>query len=141
MRLLVPPRDTIDVDTPVRLNVAAVLAFPERSMTASGLRRETARGRLMVERVVANGSRVCVLDVIGQIGASRRARTQLVGFGQLPLSIVDVADFEPGGLQRLFVDFAPSNAPRPGSHLSRGLGGARARQLLGFIGELRQKRS
>src|SRR6267378_2293982 len=51
MRCAVPPRDTIDVDTPLRLSVAAALAFPDGSMTASGLRREGARGRLVVERI------------------------------------------------------------------------------------------
>jgi hypothetical protein len=33
---------------------------------------------------------------------------QLVGSGKLPLSIIDMADFEAGGLQRFFVDFAQS---------------------------------
>jgi hypothetical protein len=33
---------------------------------------------------------------------------QLVGFGRLPLSMIEMADFEPGGLRRLFVDFAPA---------------------------------
>jgi hypothetical protein len=31
--------------------VAASLAFPDGSMTASGLRRESARGRLIIERI------------------------------------------------------------------------------------------
>ena len=38
-------------DTPLRLNVAAALAFPDGSMTASGLRRECTRGRLIIERI------------------------------------------------------------------------------------------
>jgi hypothetical protein len=38
-------------DAPIRLSVAAKLAFPDGSMTASGLRREAARGRLLVERI------------------------------------------------------------------------------------------
>jgi hypothetical protein len=38
-------------DEPIRLSVAAVLAFPDGSMTASGLRREAARGRLTIERI------------------------------------------------------------------------------------------
>src|ERR1700722_4912690 len=37
--------------TPLRLKVAATLAFPDGSMTASGLRREAARGRLVIERI------------------------------------------------------------------------------------------
>jgi len=46
-----PPRDQIADDTPLRLDVAAALAYPDDSMTASGLRREAARGRLAIERV------------------------------------------------------------------------------------------
>ena len=41
----------LTADTPLRLSVAAALAFPDGSMTASGLRREGARGRLVVERI------------------------------------------------------------------------------------------
>ena len=37
--------------TPLRLKVAATLAFPDGSMTASGLRREGVRGRLVIERI------------------------------------------------------------------------------------------
>ena len=50
-RTTLPPHDEIRPNTPVRLSVAAALAFPDGSMTASGLRRERARGRLVVERI------------------------------------------------------------------------------------------
>jgi hypothetical protein len=40
----------ISADTPLRLDVAAALAYPDGSMTASGLRREHKRGRLIIER-------------------------------------------------------------------------------------------
>jgi hypothetical protein len=46
-----PSPDEIKPDTPLRLGVAAILAFPDGSMTASGLRRESARGRLVIERI------------------------------------------------------------------------------------------
>ena len=46
-----PPREQITSDTPLRLGVAAAIGFPDGSMTASGLRRECARGRLVVERI------------------------------------------------------------------------------------------
>src|SRR5262249_37687351 len=45
-----PPRDHIADDTPLRLDVAAALAYPDGSMTASGLRKEAGRGRLEIER-------------------------------------------------------------------------------------------
>jgi hypothetical protein len=38
-------------DTPLRLDDAAKIAFPDGGMTASGLRREAKRGRLVIERV------------------------------------------------------------------------------------------
>jgi len=41
----------IGQDTPLRLNLAAAIAYPDGSMTASGLRREASRGRLVIERV------------------------------------------------------------------------------------------
>jgi uncharacterized protein len=37
-----------------------------------------------------------------------KAIGELVGSGALPLSIVDMADFEPGGVQKFFADFAPA---------------------------------
>lgn len=103
--------------------------------TGSG---KSATARLLVEHVVAGGARVCVLDTIksdwwgitssasgrepglpfrilggphGHVplhSASGEAIGELVGAGKLPLSIVDMADFEPGGIQRFFIDFAAS---------------------------------
>jgi hypothetical protein len=43
-------RSAIGPDTPLRLHVAASIAYPDGSMTASGLRREIQRGRLECER-------------------------------------------------------------------------------------------
>ena len=40
----------IKPDTPLRLDVAARIAYPDGSMTKSGLRREIKRGRLVPER-------------------------------------------------------------------------------------------
>src|SRR5512133_877136 len=48
--LTLPSRDQIADDVPLRLDVAAALEYPDGSMTASGLRREAARGRLVIER-------------------------------------------------------------------------------------------
>ena len=46
----IPDQRCIAPDTPLRLDVAASLAYPDGSMTASGLRREAAKGRLVIER-------------------------------------------------------------------------------------------
>ena len=51
-----------DPDAPLRLSVAAKLAFPDGSMTASGLRREAARGRLRIERI-ANKDFVTLAEI------------------------------------------------------------------------------
>ena len=50
---------------PIRLSVAAALAFPDGSMTASGLRREAARGRLTIERIA--GKDFTTLQAINQM--------------------------------------------------------------------------
>jgi len=42
---------SIGDNEPLRLAVAAAYAFPDGSMTISGLRREEARGRLLIERI------------------------------------------------------------------------------------------
>ena len=42
-------RSAIGPDTPLRLHVAAGIAYPDGSMTTSGLRREIQRGRLECE--------------------------------------------------------------------------------------------
>jgi hypothetical protein len=103
--------------------------------TGSG---KTSTEKLAVEQVVAEGFRVCVLDAIKSdwwgitssangdrpglafkiLGGPRghvplhssagKVIGQLVGSGKLPLSIIDMADFEAGGLQRFFIDFAPA---------------------------------
>jgi uncharacterized protein len=99
---------------------------------------KTSTAKLAIEQVVAEGARVCVLDPFKSdwwgitssadgkraglpfhiLGGPRghmplhssagKAIGELVATGALPLSIIDMADFEAGGLQRFFVDFAPA---------------------------------
>ena len=49
MKRAMPPRDLVGPETPLQLDVAAALAYPGGSMTASGLRKEASRGRLAVD--------------------------------------------------------------------------------------------
>jgi hypothetical protein len=102
-------------------------------MTGSG---KTTTAKLIVEHVVAEGARVCILDPLksdwwgltssadgkraglpfqilggphGHVplhSGAGKAIGELVARGSLPLSIIDMADFEAGGLQAFFVDFA-----------------------------------
>src|ERR1700751_4753168 len=44
-------REIADQSVPLRLATAAKIAFPDGSMTASGLRSEAKKGRLVVERI------------------------------------------------------------------------------------------
>lgn len=103
--------------------------------TGSG---KTSTSKLLIETAVANGARVCVLDPIKSdwwgltssadgkreglpfhiLGGPRGhvplhaqaggAIGEIVGNGSLPLSILDMADFEMGGLQTFFTHFAPA---------------------------------
>jgi hypothetical protein len=47
----IPGIESVSKDAPLKLALAAKLAFPDGSMSASGLRREAGKGRLVVERV------------------------------------------------------------------------------------------
>jgi hypothetical protein len=50
-RATIPDRSEIGPNTPLRIDVAAAVAYPDGSMGTKGLRREAARGRLVIERV------------------------------------------------------------------------------------------
>jgi hypothetical protein len=99
---------------------------------------KSSTGRLLIEKMVAEDFRVCILDTIKSdwwgivsnasgkqaglpfkiLGGPRghvplhssagKVIGNLVGSGKLPLSVIDMADFEAGGIQRFFVDFAPA---------------------------------
>src|SRR5262245_40904316 len=75
-----PAREDIGDDQPVRLAVAAALAFPDGSMTASGLRREAARGRLVVERIAGKDyTTLANIELMreGSYAASKQRRPSL----------------------------------------------------------------
>jgi len=88
MRSRIPELDRVGPDTPLRLDMAARLAFPplpngKPSMTASGLRREAARGRLAVERIA--GKDFTTLEAI----ANMRALCRLA---QVPQGSISASD-------------------------------------------------
>jgi hypothetical protein len=79
-----PARSEVGDDTPLRLAVAAVLAYPDGSMTASGLRREAARGRLVIERTA--GKDYTTLAAIEKMRALCRVQGKALARGFDPRS-------------------------------------------------------
>src|SRR5690349_25147390 len=69
--------DRVTSDAPLRLSVAAKLAFPDGSMTASGLRREALRGRLQVERIA--GKDYTTLEAINEMRKLCRVQARELG--------------------------------------------------------------
>ena len=61
---------TIDRNAPLRLARAAELAFPDGGMTASGLRKEAAKGRLTIYRI-ANKDFVTLAAIDEMLAACR----------------------------------------------------------------------
>jgi hypothetical protein len=67
------------LDCPLRLAVAAKVAFPDGSMTASGLRREADRGRLVIERIA--GKDYTTLNAIAEMRKLCRVEVKDPAFG------------------------------------------------------------
>jgi hypothetical protein len=65
------PRLVVDNDAPLRLADAIEIAFPRGGITVSGLRKEAARGRLIVERIA--GKDFVMLAAINAMRAECRA--------------------------------------------------------------------
>jgi hypothetical protein len=75
--------DDIRPDTPLRLDVAAALAYPDGSMTASGLRREHKRGRLIIERT-AGKDYTTLAEIERMRGLCREGYTRRVSGSERP---------------------------------------------------------
>jgi hypothetical protein len=67
-----PPHELIGHDTPLRLDVAAAIAFPGGAMTASGLLNEYMRGNLVVEKIA--NKYFTTLDAVAEM--RKRCRQQ-----------------------------------------------------------------
>jgi hypothetical protein len=90
-----PARGEVGDDTPLRLAVAAVLAYPDGSMTASGLRREAARGRLVIERT-AGKDYTTLAAAIEKMRALCRVQGKPLACGSDPRSGTPTARSESG---------------------------------------------
>jgi hypothetical protein len=87
----------IGLDTPLRLNRAVEIAFPEGGMTVSGLRREARRGRLSIE--VIAGKQFTTLRAIEQMRDVCRAEARVpdCGFNQRNVTERDDSFTDPHG--------------------------------------------
>jgi hypothetical protein len=74
-----PARSEITDETPLRLAVAAALAYPDGSMTASGLRKEAKKGRLAIERTA--GKDYTTLRAIEEMRQLCRLRLEVRDYG------------------------------------------------------------
>jgi len=87
-------------DTPLRLDSAAKIAFPDGGMTAAGLRREWKRGRLVIERVA--GKDFTTLNHIERMREQCRVEQSRPDYGKDLSAATSAAD---------------SPTPQPGSFL------------------------
>ncbi|WP_249155454.1 excisionase [Bradyrhizobium japonicum] len=103
--------DQILPDAPLRLSVAAKLAFPDGSMTASGLRREAARGRLELERIA--GKDYTTLDAIGRMRKLCRVQARELGSINASPDIETASSFtKPSGSSKTAIAISPQDALR-----------------------------
>ncbi len=72
----------IGPNTPLRLAEAAALAFPNGGMTAAGLRREHARGRLVIEKICNKD--YCTLAAIDDMRELCRDQKKVPASGSVP---------------------------------------------------------
>src|SRR5262245_4650775 len=103
---------TVAPDQPLRLSTAAALAFPDGSMTASGLRREADRGRLAIERIA--GKDFTTLTAIAEMREKCRvpAKVQGCGFAQSGVTRQANSNPTPRGSSSMQENISPQDALR-----------------------------
>ena len=105
--LEVPNSFDISPDQPIRLAMAAKIAFPDGSMTASGLRRERDRGRLVVEKIA--GKEYTSLAQIERMRELCRveAKVQGSGYGQKSGTLPEALSGDPPGSSSMAKGISP----------------------------------
>lgn len=104
--------NAVNLNTPLRLNTAAALVFPDGSMTGSGLRREAARGRLVIERIAGKD-----FTTLGNIDKMRKlcrveAKVPISGSGKRNESATENLSADQAGLSSTMVGTSPQDALR-----------------------------
>jgi hypothetical protein len=96
---------------PLRLATAAKIAFPDGSMTASGLRREAKKGHLVVERI-ANKD-YTTLEAIARMRELCRVQAREPDFtSERPDSATEGSSAKPCGSSRTVTAISPRDALR-----------------------------
>jgi hypothetical protein len=96
---------------PLRLDIAARIAYPDGSMSVSGLRREAARGRLVIERVA--GKDYTTLQAIEEMRTLCRLERKGPGFGSAASDVmVKEMSADPHGSSLTTTSISPRDALR-----------------------------
>jgi hypothetical protein len=82
--------DPVDLNTPLRLDLAVKIAFPFGGMSVSGLRREAQRGRLLLEKIA--GKHFVTLNAIERMRELCRDDQNRQGSGSNPRSLTLTAN-------------------------------------------------
>lgn len=107
----IPSRDLIGPDTPLRLDVAAAIAYPDGSMSSSGLRAESRRGRLVIERTAGKDyTTLANIDRMREL-CRREAKAQDCGSGQRDVTMmVTSPTLQPGSSEMTAADKSAQDA-------------------------------
>src|SRR5438105_1096836 len=109
-----PSPETIRPDTPLRLAVAAALAYPDGSMTANGLRREAKRGRLVIERTA--GKDYTTLANIERMRQACRVEGKDLDYGSVQGGGTAQVSTQHSGSSSTATDTSPQDALRVKLH-------------------------
>jgi hypothetical protein len=93
-----PANDNILPDHPLRLEDAIKCGFPYGGMTVSGLRREAARGRLIIERIankdftslrnIEEMRKLCRVKAEGRVCGGEKSAAPVVGLSRKELGLL-----------------------------------------------------
>jgi hypothetical protein len=98
-------------DAPIRLSTAAALAFPDGTMTVSGLRREALRGRLITERIA--GKDFTTLDNVDRMRELCRVQIKELDSTGGERALRDANSLpRPSGSSKMAADISPRDALR-----------------------------
>jgi hypothetical protein len=98
-------------DAPLRLSIAAKLAFPDGTMTESGLRREAKRGRLRIERIA--GKDFTTINEINRMRELCRVQAKELGCtNEKRDTLTENSSTKPSGSSKTEIAISPQDALR-----------------------------